>query len=322
MDKPLSQEAQSRIGELCESIARRDLLDVDAQEELRGHIEDKVIAYLEGREALTELDAVVLAREHFGSPDTLKSYFHLLEPHRLNIGVVHKLSQLVFVSYSIQIVAVLLLRSYLYGNPLALFGINSKPHTLTPELMVATSGIIVVSVVCVLSAIQKMNLLKKFDQLSTRTLLVSAMFAFIVCACLPTWWRMGHAPLTNTLVVIFCVHIGFAIISCYTWLWWVDRGRGSLAHVAAASCAWLAMIMLHPIVARAFRAGGSIAFGKAYMDSYAGPYNSIAIYPFTYFQFGLHGSSVTILYMLFVCVVYGALVRRGRAARGDIAIAD
>lgn len=322
MDNPLSQETKSQIREMCESIARRDQLGEDVQEELRGHIEDKVIAYLEGREALTERDAVILAREHFGGPSTLKSYLHLLEPHRLNAGVVRRLTQLVFVSYAIQIAAVLLLRTYLYGNPLSLFSIDAKPHALTPELMVATSGIIVVSLACVLLAIRTMDVFRKFDRISTRATTVWAVAVFFLCACVPTWWRTEQTEQSNALVVLFVIHIIISLISCYTWLWWVDRFRGTLSHVAAAACAWLGMIMLHPIAARAVRVGGRILFGESYMDAFAGTYATFAIYPFTSFQFGLNGSGLTILYMLLACVVYGAFVRRGRAARAEVVIAD
>lgn len=66
MDKPLSQETQSQIRALCESIAQRDQLGHDVQEELCAHIEDKMLGYLAGKEAVTEDDALLLATEHFG----------------------------------------------------------------------------------------------------------------------------------------------------------------------------------------------------------------------------------------------------------------
>ena len=73
MGRSLSVELESQIRALCESIAQRDQLGEDVQEELRGHIEDKVLGYLDGKEALTEEDALLLAREHFGNPDALKA---------------------------------------------------------------------------------------------------------------------------------------------------------------------------------------------------------------------------------------------------------
>ena len=43
MNRTLSNQTESEIREICETIARRDQLGEDVQEALRGHIEDKVI---------------------------------------------------------------------------------------------------------------------------------------------------------------------------------------------------------------------------------------------------------------------------------------
>lgn len=42
---PLSLDICTKIDALCESIAQRDQLGEDIQQELRGHIEDKILAY-------------------------------------------------------------------------------------------------------------------------------------------------------------------------------------------------------------------------------------------------------------------------------------
>ena len=47
-------------------------LDAEIQEELYGHMQDKLIAYLDGEEALAEADAFILVREHFGNPSAVK----------------------------------------------------------------------------------------------------------------------------------------------------------------------------------------------------------------------------------------------------------
>lgn len=52
MVRQLSFSTQSQIDALCELIARRELLGEDVQEELRGHIEDKVVACLDGKEGV------------------------------------------------------------------------------------------------------------------------------------------------------------------------------------------------------------------------------------------------------------------------------
>jgi len=62
----LTSEAQEGIERLSYEIAMRRRLDFDGRKEIAGHIEDKVLGYLDGEETLSEDDALLLAREHFG----------------------------------------------------------------------------------------------------------------------------------------------------------------------------------------------------------------------------------------------------------------
>jgi len=55
------------------SVAHR--LDAEIRDELESHFEEKVTAYLSGQEKLTETDALLLARAHFGKPDGIESLF-------------------------------------------------------------------------------------------------------------------------------------------------------------------------------------------------------------------------------------------------------
>ncbi len=80
MDSPLSPETQNGIRALCGEIAVAHELDSELREELCGHIEDKTIGYLSGEEAVSEPDALLLAREHFGDRARLKAM--LSEVHR------------------------------------------------------------------------------------------------------------------------------------------------------------------------------------------------------------------------------------------------
>ena len=84
MDDSLHQKTRDRIDELCEKISVAYTLDAEIQEELRGHMEDKLLAYLHGQEPLTEDDALLLVREHFGDPAMVKSLLqdvHIVETH-------------------------------------------------------------------------------------------------------------------------------------------------------------------------------------------------------------------------------------------------
>ena len=87
MDSSLSSETQFQIRALCEFIAQTEQLGEDVQEELRGHIEDKVIAYMTGAEPVSEDDALMLAKKHFGQPRVLKSLLQSAHPERFGLGM-------------------------------------------------------------------------------------------------------------------------------------------------------------------------------------------------------------------------------------------
>lgn len=71
MPDTLSQETQQEIRRIVSGMVSNRASQNEAAEELRGHLEDKTLAYLNGDERLSEKDALVLAREHFGEPAAL-----------------------------------------------------------------------------------------------------------------------------------------------------------------------------------------------------------------------------------------------------------
>lgn len=84
MADDLNPETSTRINKLCKRISVAHTLDEDIQEELRGHMEDKLLAYLNGQEAITEDDALLLTENHFGDPAAIKNLLqdvHIVETH-------------------------------------------------------------------------------------------------------------------------------------------------------------------------------------------------------------------------------------------------
>jgi hypothetical protein len=75
MHSELSEEIRDRINTLCNTISVSHHLDEEIREELCDHITDKMEAYLNGEEVLSEDDAFVLVREHFGDPDVIRSMY-------------------------------------------------------------------------------------------------------------------------------------------------------------------------------------------------------------------------------------------------------
>ena len=69
----ISAETQESIQKFCLKISIAYDLDEEIQEELSSHIEDKLLMYLNGELKLSEQDALVLVREHFGKPEHIRS---------------------------------------------------------------------------------------------------------------------------------------------------------------------------------------------------------------------------------------------------------
>ncbi|MCF6284733.1 MAG: hypothetical protein L3K26_06055, partial [Candidatus Hydrogenedentes bacterium] len=75
MDKSLDESIQAKARELANSITVAHDLDPEIQEELYGHIEDKLLAYIDGEEPVMPEDALILVKEHFGDAAVVKGMF-------------------------------------------------------------------------------------------------------------------------------------------------------------------------------------------------------------------------------------------------------
>ena len=74
MDTHLTSKGEEQLRALARKIGASHELDAEVQEELFGHLEDQALAYLSGEEAVTEEDAILLTREHFGDARALKEW--------------------------------------------------------------------------------------------------------------------------------------------------------------------------------------------------------------------------------------------------------
>src|SRR5215469_8676805 len=80
MPNDLSPETQKQIETLTRQISLSQNLDPEIQLELRAHLEDKLHAYLAGQIPLSEADALLLAKSHFGNPAHIQSLFNTVHP--------------------------------------------------------------------------------------------------------------------------------------------------------------------------------------------------------------------------------------------------
>ena len=93
MDKSISPDLEKRMHALCDDIASAEGLSAELHDELYAHIEDKMLGYLSGEDSLSEADAFVLAREHFG--DRLAVREQLAEFHPISVPLMPRLKFLI-----------------------------------------------------------------------------------------------------------------------------------------------------------------------------------------------------------------------------------
>jgi hypothetical protein len=109
MAESLSAKMQEQMRALCRKISVAHDLDPEIQEELYGHMEDKLHAYLTGDEPLTEEDAFILVREHFGDPAVLKGLLQDVHAHAVHVTLARRIAAAVIATMGLS-VAVHLLR--------------------------------------------------------------------------------------------------------------------------------------------------------------------------------------------------------------------
>lgn len=91
MSDSVSNQTRAQIDALCKQIAVAHDLNPEIQGELAGHMEDKLLGYLNGQEPLTEDDAFILVREHFGDPAEIKAQLQNVHSVAANFSLVRRL---------------------------------------------------------------------------------------------------------------------------------------------------------------------------------------------------------------------------------------
>ncbi len=86
---------------LAKEIGRSRHLNVETLEELYGHLEDKTLGYLSGEEDVSEADAVLLTREHFGDPGAFPELGVKTVPFRSPISLPRRLGAVALLTLTV-----------------------------------------------------------------------------------------------------------------------------------------------------------------------------------------------------------------------------
>ncbi len=109
MVESLKPKTQEQMRALCKKIYVAHDLDPEIQDELYGHMGDKLLAYLNGEEPVTEDDAYILVREHFGDPAVLKGLLQDVHAHEVHVSLARRLTAVFALSTGLFIVKNMLL---------------------------------------------------------------------------------------------------------------------------------------------------------------------------------------------------------------------
>ena len=252
----ISPQVREQVEALCRQISVAHDLDADIRKELQGHLEDKLLAYLSGEERLTEDDAFILVREHFGDPAVLKSLFQDVHVYGYHIGLARRLLAAFAATSGVLILqsAAFLLMTLgliLWADS---YGLSESVRAFIAVVMVSTmlGGVLLMG--CVLYRWHR-RIEQGERPWFIRWPLPGVAGLAIILAAVQRVIPLAHAgPLlsfsaytTATWIayIYFAACAGIAmVVSCLVWIWWCDRPPRAARAVLYAVAAWLTVQML------------------------------------------------------------------------------
>lgn len=237
----LRPDTCEEIRTLCRKISVAHDLDVEIQEELYGHMEDKLIAYLDGEEALAEEDAFILVREHFGNPSALKGLLQDVHAYEADVSLARRLAAALIVTTGVSVVCLYCLylaRAVPLWPPAGVFGGFQASLAAVSALTVVFSWLLL------------WYWQRRLDAGHTPWFLTwrPAYFVGSIAALLVLLSLVRITSLLDTSVsvmwpasiwrLMFVVLLASPVLQCMLWLWWCDRPPRKAKAVGTAAGLW------------------------------------------------------------------------------------
>jgi len=115
MDRPIDPAIEKRLRSLCSQVSVANKLDEELREELFGHMEDKLLAYLDGDQPVTADDAFILVREHFGDPTVVKGMLREVHAQEAGVGFARRVTAALALAIAVDIGMYLLFAAVFMG---------------------------------------------------------------------------------------------------------------------------------------------------------------------------------------------------------------
>ena len=240
MVEELEPDTNEKMRALCKKISVAHDLDAEIQEELYSHMEDKLLGYLSGEEALAEEDAFILVREHFGDPSALKGLLQDVHAFEAQVSLARRLAAAIIVTAGVTVACFYLTSAALQLWPAArgFGGFHASlavvatitvvfPWLLlrywqrrldaghTPWFLTWRPAYLVGSIAALLMLQSRMDITSLFDNS------VLVMWS-------PSIWKL-------VVVVLYAS----PVLQCMVWLWWCDRPPRKATVVGSAASIWV-----------------------------------------------------------------------------------
>ena len=310
-------------------------LDPAVREEMYGHLEDKLLAYLRGEERLSEADAMVLVREHFGRPETLRAVLTEVHAGRGDVGdgtaaggpsLPRKLAAAAVVAAALTL-ATFLVHAAVVAVPILVLLRQGRWPGGEPAWRDASMVIAHVAANVAVACALYLTFRRWRRQLAAGTkswfarwrpgaigaLLAALIFAHFVAEHLFFRWGESlprqtryHPGLPEAVILpVMVVGVGAVGLQCLAWLWWAAGGRVGRRMVWAA-CAgaggWVLLYWAWQVA--------HVLLRWAADPSRARPYSV-----WQFFAVNVHATFASVVLGVFLLARFGTALKRPRPPR-------
>ena len=256
MPESLSPEIQEKVLALCKQISVAHDLDPLIQKELYGHMEDKLLAYLNGEEPLSEEDALILVRDHFGDPSSLKGLLRNVHAREAGVTLARRLAA-AFAAYAAVAVAAGFVHLVIACSLIGWAAWVGSSHDLNRARALLDWSVAVPAVVAVWAVLWRWQ--RRLDSgqpvwfLTWRPRrIIGLLVAMFIATSLfhgvsiePGMLGDPGPPMGYLFGwIILLIMIATAVMHCMPWLWWCDRPPRTTRALVVGFMALLMMQLL------------------------------------------------------------------------------
>ena len=267
MANEIEQSIQQKARELAHQITVAHDLDPEIQEELYGHIEDKLLAYKSGEERISDEDAFILVREHFGDAKVIRGLLQEVHAGAVQVTLVRRVLALVLVLLAAGWVSAgLSALAHMVSVPY--FDLNGLPSTFRFQLCVVyplSLGMLLGTFAVLRRWKRHMRLGKSpwFCRWSIFRMVQWIVVLMILRGAMPYFVFSSPTSPNPISYLEWGLLYGYGVINlvgyCVLWLWWTDVLAGRWVRQLLVGSMWV----FYSLLVSLFPVGLIIQLGSA-----------------------------------------------------------